>query len=452
MPTEQEYHKALLTRNPFWISLSPTAVKRRIEQILNAPDAAAVVRELSPVEYTVLLKESPETRSQLLALATPQQVRTTLDLDCWHKDGLQSTRVLTWLDELQHSGPEVFARALGELDLELLIATFRKHMRVHAALPSEEEDDPGHYDEVLYNELYRVEFLDLDADLQERIRRIFSTLRMADGDLYHGLMQHIMWGQESEAEEWAYRWKSGRLQDEGFPDYYEALETYRLSDLEKPLPPAPALLPSPGSPESAETSGLVPAYAWSFTPSDSPLAQALHGEFSPATQERLCWEMVYLCNRELIIDQVDFVDATAVQASLSRAHAYLNMGLEYLSGYDPQQLVPLLTTRSLQELFQIGFTLCTRLHQRALRLQTHLNRSGGVRRALPGLGRRVLDGLLRRPPQFFEGLLRPGLIACRNFLSVQDVALVDPVLTALEHDPAYRLGRREAPDTRIRSA
>jgi hypothetical protein len=452
MPTEQDYHKALMTRDPFWISLSPTAVKRRLDQILNAPDAAAIVRQLSPVEYVVLLKESPETRSQLLALATPHQVRTTLDLDCWHKDSLQSTRVLAWVDELQHSGPEVFIQALSELDVELLIATFRKHVRVHATLPSEEEDDPGYYDEVLSNELYRIEFIDQNTDVQERIRRILNTLRMSDLNLYHGLMQHIMWGQESESEHWAHRWKSGRLQDEGFPDYYEALETYRLSDLEQPLPPAPASLPSPGSPESAEASGLVPAYAWSLTPSDSFLAQALLGEVPTATQERLCWEMVYLCNRELIVDQIDFAEAAAVRASLARVHAYLNMGLEYLSGYDIQQLVPLLTRRSLQEIFQIGFTLSIRLHQRALHLQTHLNRGSGVRRALSGLGRRVLDGLLRRPPQFFEGLLRPGLVAYRDFSHLQDVALVDPVLTTLERHPASRLGHSGSPDLSLRRA
>lgn len=450
MPTEQDYHKALITRNPFWVSLSPTAVKQRTEQILNAPDAAQSVRQLSPVEYIVLLKESPDTRLQLLALADPHQIRTVLDLDCWHKDSLQTPQVLAWLDELRRSGPDVFVQALNALDSELLIATFRQHLRVHAALPPEEEDEAGQYDEALHNELYRIEFVDQDPAVQEGIRRFFRTLRMADLALYHNLMQSIMWGLESESAEWAYRWKSGRLQDEGFPDYYEALETYGLLDLDQPVPSTPASLPSPGSPESAEASGLVPAYAWSLTPADSLLAQALRGEFTADTEERLCWEMVYLCNRELIIDQVDFADAAAVRASFARVHAYLNMGLEYLSGYDTQQLVPLLTTRSLQELFQIGFTLCTRAHQRALRLQTHLNRNGGVRRALPAVGRRVLDGLLHRPPRFFEGLSQPGLMVYRDFLHVQDIVLIDPVLTGLEDDPAYRLDPPRSPGVSLK--
>jgi hypothetical protein len=264
---------------------------------------------------------------------------------------------------------------------------------------------------------------------------------MADLDLYHGLMQHVMWGQDSESEEWAYRWKRGRLQDEGFPDYYEALGTYHLIDLEQPLPISTEPPQAPGLPESAEESGLIPTYVWSLTPSGSLLAQALTGDFPVEIQERLCWEMVYLCNRELVIDQTDFAHAAAVRASLSRVHARLNMGLEYLSGNDPQLLVPLLTGHSLQSLCQVGFTLSMRLRQRALSLQTHLDHAAGVRRALSGLARQVLDGLLGKHPQFFEGLKHPGATGYRDFLHVRDIMLVASVLTHLENDPAYHLMR-----------
>jgi hypothetical protein len=440
MPTGQDYHRALVARHPFWEELSPTVIKRRIDQLLAAPDNQASVQALSPVEYIILLKESPETRPLLLALAHPEQIRTTLDLDCWDKDTLQSPQVLTWLEELQRSGHDVFIRTLQALDIELLIATFRKHMRIHATLPIEEEE-PGNYDEVSANELYRIEFIDPESPLNERILRLLSALRTADLNFYHGLLQSAMWGQDDEAEEWAYRWKSGRLQDEGFPNYYEALETYRLIDLEQPLPTSTDSPQAPGIPVSAEASGLVPTYAWSLIPPGSLLAQALTGDLSAATQERLCWEMVYLCNRELVIDQVDFANATEVRASLSRVNAHLNIGLEHLSVEDAQRLTPLLTTHSLQSICLVGFTLSMRLHQQALRLQTHLDHAAGVRRALPGLARQVLDGLLAKHPQFFEGLEYPGATGYRNVLHVQDVALIAPVLTYIERDPAYHVMR-----------
>ena len=52
------------------------------------------------------------------------------------------------------------------LDNELLVAGFGKHIEVHAVLPSEEEHEPKPYDEVLSNELYRLEFIDPDSCLE----------------------------------------------------------------------------------------------------------------------------------------------------------------------------------------------------------------------------------------------------------------------------------------------
>jgi hypothetical protein len=442
--TEEKYHRTLALRHPFWESLSPTVIKQRIEQILTASNSEILVQALSPVEYILLLKEDAETRPVLLELAHPHQIRTVLDLDCWNKDTLQSTRVLEWLEELQRSGHDVFRRALEGLDIEMLILTFRKHVRVHAALPMEEEDEPSTYDEVLANELYRIEFISPDNAWSERAARIIQFLRLVDLDFYHRLMQGVMWEQDSELEEWAYRWKSGRLQDEGFPDYYDALETYSLVALDRPLPMSEAPLQDPGLPESAEISGLVPSYAWSLTPSGSPLAAVLGSDLSVETQARLCWEMVYLCNRELVVDQVDFADATAVRASLARVHAYLNVGLEYLRDKEAQPPTWLLTVHSLQAIYQLGFTLTMRLHQRALRLQVHLNGAAGIRRTLPGLARQVVDGLLDKPPQFFEGITLPAAIGYRDFFSLQDITLVDAVLTSVEDDSTYHLFRRTA--------
>ena len=94
MSVEQDYHTALVIRQPFWEDLSPTVIKQRVEQILAAPNSATIVQALSPVEYLLLLMESPETCPVLLELAHPQQIRTVLDLDCWDKDTLRSARVL----------------------------------------------------------------------------------------------------------------------------------------------------------------------------------------------------------------------------------------------------------------------------------------------------------------------------------------------------------------------
>ncbi len=138
-----DYRTTLLAPHPLWATLSPTTVKQRIEQLLAAPDSAALVQALSPIEYTVLLKAAPDMRALLLQLGHPEQIRTVLDLDCWHKDMLQDARVLEWLEALQQSGEEICAQTLQTLDSEMLSVVLHRYLRVNAALPAEEEDGPG---------------------------------------------------------------------------------------------------------------------------------------------------------------------------------------------------------------------------------------------------------------------------------------------------------------------
>src|SRR2546422_8865725 len=110
-----DYREALLAPQPFWATLSPTTVKQRIEQLLAAPDSAALVQALSPVEYTVLLKAAPDMRAMLLQLGHPEQIRTVLDLDFWHKDTLQSPRVLEWLGAMPRNSQEICVQSLPPL-------------------------------------------------------------------------------------------------------------------------------------------------------------------------------------------------------------------------------------------------------------------------------------------------------------------------------------------------
>lgn len=437
MLTEQDYRKALVARHPFWQRLSPTAIKQHVEQLLSAANATDLVQSLSPVEFMLMLKEVPDARPLMLQLAQPEQIRLVLDLDCWHKDDLQSSRILEWLEELQRSGIDTFTQALTELDTELLVAFLRQYLRVQATLPPEEEDEPRTYEEALVNELYRAEFINPEDPHNDRIQYLLNFMRAADLDQYNGLMQAAMWEQDSELLEWAYRWKSSRLQDEGFPEYYEALEHHHLVDLQQLAPEPSTVLESPAPPESAEEVGIVPAYAWSFIPSGSTLERAMTGDFSAEVIERLCWEMVALCNRALIYDQVDFADAAAVRASFERVHARLNIGLDYLGSRDKQPLSYLLHHYALSLIYQVGFTLVMHLYMQAVRIQDHLTQHTGVRRAYPQLITCVLQGLLLPQPKIFRGLQQPGAVGYNDFQTLRDITSVIGVLKQIEVYPAY---------------
>ena len=182
-----------------------------------------------------------------------------------------------------------------------------------------------------------------------------------------------------------------------------------------------------------------------MTPAGSLLAQALTGQFSIDTLDRLCWEMVALCNRELVIDQADFADAAAIKASLRRVHAYVNLGIDSLCDLHSQPPESLLDQYSLHDICQAAITLIVGLRQRANRIETYLNRTPGVRRALPGLAQQVVVGLLRPHAQFLAELASPADSGYRDFLHLQDVALVDGLLRELENDLLQRAA--DVPET-----
>jgi hypothetical protein len=181
----------------------------------------------------------------------------------------------------------------------------------------------------------------------------------------------------------------------------------------------------------------VPAYAWSFTPAGSSLEKAMTSDLSAEAIERLCWEMVALCNRALIYDQVDFADAVSVRASFERVHAHLNIGLDYLGSRDKQPLPDLLNHYALSLIYQVGFTLVMHLYGQAARIQHHLAQHTGVRRAYPQLITSVLQGLLLPQPKMFRGLHQPGSVGYSDFRTLRDITLVMGVFRQVESDPAY---------------
>ena len=110
-------------------------MKQRIEQLLAAPDSAALVQALSPIEYTVLLKAAPDMRALLLQLGHPEQIRTVLDLDCWHKDTLQMPVSWSGLKRYNTAARMICAQTLQTLDSEMLSVVLHRYLRVNAALP-----------------------------------------------------------------------------------------------------------------------------------------------------------------------------------------------------------------------------------------------------------------------------------------------------------------------------
>jgi hypothetical protein len=121
-----------------------------LDRILSSPNAALVIPRLQPaVLHRVIQTCGLEDCGDLVALATPHQLRLVFDLDLWRasqpgRDAqLDADRFGIWLDVLMESGATIAAQKVAAMDVDLIVAALAQHLRVFdgAAVSSFESAD-----------------------------------------------------------------------------------------------------------------------------------------------------------------------------------------------------------------------------------------------------------------------------------------------------------------------
>jgi len=391
---------------------------KRVDLLLAQPDAAAVVAELPVQDLYYLLKEVGLTDAQeLLALTTPEQFQAFLDLDAWEGEHLSPADTRPWLGALLAAGPEKVAQVWRGLDPELAALLLAQHTRIYDVV---EGDVPEAEEPPFYPTPDRFFVVKITAEDPEDVRIIERTL----DHLYREdaeLTRHILRAAQSETiaylEEQSRRFASGRRQDLGYADYYEALEVYRpiavgevrIGEGTADRPPEPQTLPAP----LAE-----PALRTGF------LGKVLQQVTLAEEARRLEGALVVLLNRVLAADRVRPAEVDTARAVAGRAAATLSLGLEAVARADVQRGLEALRTIALARIHRVGHTLGVRLVKlldtlgpRAARVEEpQLSLVGALREARPAFPR-VLD--------------EPPGTGTRPLASLSDVARVTALLAEL---------------------
>src|SRR5712692_2961439 len=75
--------------------------RQKRDLILSAPEARRLVQTFSPETLFYTVKEiGSADAGDLLSLATPEQIRGLVDLDCWKKDRPNLIRMREWVDAM----------------------------------------------------------------------------------------------------------------------------------------------------------------------------------------------------------------------------------------------------------------------------------------------------------------------------------------------------------------
>jgi hypothetical protein len=398
---------------------------RRTEALFDADDPEAAIRALPPDEFFYVIHELgfPEAMD-ILVHGTAEQIQTVLDFTLWENDRVSLEKADDWLGALVEAPPEALGKWAEGMDVELLALLIRLRARIYDLSLEEEPDEP---EGVLWSSPDRLFVLEFLGE-PERAR---VTQHLVDSLYRYSpvLMRRLLIGMRSEfdaeLEETAYRWRSGRMEDLGFVDFYEALEVYRELDpasVRIDGKPAPSLRPRGETAD--ETYSRLPMAMVERMAGKTPFARAVAGLTSRETASEIHFALVALCNRALSADRITPSDDEAIQSVLERVSANLDLAVEFLARGDAEQEVAAVRNVPLVKLHRLGVSLVGKLRRLALAL-VRGNPFAVLRPAVDIFEREdgeALASMTRLRPLFPRMLETPAVPGERPFSTLADIA------------------------------
>ncbi|KAB2883055.1 MAG: hypothetical protein F9K40_23160, partial [Kofleriaceae bacterium] len=303
---------------------------RRVDALLSTPDPAAAVAALSVTELYELVNEvGLDDAAELVHVATPEQVRGCLDLELWDRDQPRMELARPWLASLVDAGFEKLGQVWAGLDPEWRALFIKRHCRrIWDLTLGEEPDDTT--DLPMYFTTDRFFTLELsgDEDTVRLLRQVVDDLYRADADLARHTIMAARSESVTELEEECFRWRSGRLADLGYVDYYEALELFR------PLE-ADAVRAGEGTEDRLgpivdgdATSVNLPIAVAEHVVARSFLARAWDRLGDDAEETRLEAALLVVVNKLLAAARTRPGDQASLRAGADYATATISLGLE----------------------------------------------------------------------------------------------------------------------------
>lgn len=327
-------------------------VNRRAELLDLAAEPEQLVPLLPEAELCFTVKAvGLESATWLLEHASAEQLVACLDLDLWKGPDADPERLEAWIEALSGASDEALHRALIAVDPELLVLHLQRRTAV-SMKPDEHEDwQPPPGAQTLDGQFYLQPLREGD-DLAGPLR-LLHLLFQRDYWAYFRLMQGVIWELPGETEEWALRWRSGRLQDLGFPGFDEAMAVYRyLSPEERGAVPEEAdalVVPEwrlpvwmPSLPEGAGSRHL--------------LFRAL-ASLSEEERRAAFFAFVAVVNQVAVADRMELSDAETTPKAIEKAARWISRGIEHVAAANGLEAEAVLRRVAMQRLFRVGANL-----------------------------------------------------------------------------------------------
>ncbi len=332
--------------------LLETPVSRRAALLDLVDQPESVVPGLPAADLCLLARSiGLEEAGWLLSCATNEQLVASIDLDAW--DGALPDRVRfgEWLAALADAGEETLLRATHAIDFEMLVLQVRA--RSHVVLKTNEDDwEPPAGGVTVDGVFYFVPRAEADdlSDFMELIQALFSN----DYWMYFRLAQGGIWELDIETEEWALRWRRGRLEDLGFPNFDDAMRIYsflrpdRRSEIPT-RPPASTLEAHTNLPVSVPPLPIV-------SDAEHALFRAMAG-LEEAERAPVRAAFLELANRVAMADRLPLGEPETLEKALEKAARVSSRGIVHLAEAHGLDAADVLRRVTVERLFQVGHNL-----------------------------------------------------------------------------------------------
>ncbi|MCZ6782099.1 MAG: DUF6178 family protein [Proteobacteria bacterium] len=347
-------------------ALASLSLEAQVAVVCEAPLAQrASILELTPYPEAVipLLPEAElcftvkavglHDASWILEYATQDQIVAAVDLDAWSGLVPDVSTLDQWIAAFAEANDSALLRATQSLDPELIVLYLRAHAEVELKPAGDDAEDwvvPAGA-QTLDGQFYLTAKRD-DDDLAPLLRML-HVLFQKDYWLYFRMLQGVIWELPTELEEWALRWRTGRLEDLGFPSWDEAMRIYGFV-----RPEQRAALPDEGDAlDVAEWRLPVWMSELPAPADDAPAVFRALRELDAEERRSFFFAFVALANKVAVADGMPLGDAETTPRAVQKAALAVSRGLEHIARERDVALADVLRRASLTRLFRVGASI-----------------------------------------------------------------------------------------------
>lgn len=329
-----------------------TPLANRSAMLAALPKPEAVVPFLPEAELCFTVKAiGLSDATWLLEHATPEQVVASVDLDVWRGNDIDPGTLGEWIEALAATSSNQLLRSVQALDPELLVILLKSRILVF----QKPNDDDG-WTQPDGTQTLEGQFFfraHTDNDDLEGIAQLLHNLFENDYWTYFRMMQGVVWELDSDTTEWSLRWRTGRLEDLGFPPWDEAMRIYRFLS-----PEDRATLPARDRVLSVEEWAL-PIWLPELPEASGPGNRIFRAiaELDDEERQSCFFEFVAVANKVAVADHMALSDAESTPTAIAKAALLISEGLAHVAEAHTLVDVAVLRRMPLERLFAIGANL-----------------------------------------------------------------------------------------------